>query len=601
MGLGLRARLSAMMFLQYMMLPVWFNTIIPYIKTLPGGERWAMWCGMLLGFGTLASPLFGMFADRFLNAEKVLAISDFVYAGLMAGCFFVRDPSWLFVLLLAAAVVNMPGWSISATISMSSSSSADYPSVRVFGSLGWVCSAVFSVVGINWFGLADFDKTPWIFACAAFAGVAGGFVALLQPPMPPAAKGRPMSVVDALGLRALSLFKRFDFAVFTVLLMLAMVPFQWYMAYNAMYLDESGFRYLSLTQNLGQVGELGFMIVVPLIVTRFGYRWAMVLGLSAMALRYGCFYTSVATGCHAFDFGGILIHGLIFSLLIVGAQMYVDDHAPAELRNQAQGLIMTMMTSIGAFASCTLFERLLAAHSTTGAQGTLTHDWSSAYLVAFGMSVAVALLMATLVRDRRRLDRKKRTFVVAMESEAAAVRPFLGRNDEMIVSGVGKVNAAAATARAIAAGAREIWNVGLAGGFGSRVTLGGVYEVARAVEYDFDLAQLNGTACAVKDERKSPYIHVGETGLTLATGDHFDDRETDLELLEKLGCDLRDMEGAAIADVCDKAGVACVMLKCVSDVHGAGSMVGQYRDNSEDCLKRLGETVAARLKDERAG
>ena len=402
MGMGLRVRLSAMMFLQYMMLPVWFNTVIPYVQTLPGGDRWAMWCGMLLGFGTLASPLFGMFADRFLNAEKVLAISDFIYAGLMTGCFFVRDPSWLFVLLLAAAVVNMPGWSISATIAMSGSSSADYPSVRVFGSLGWVCSAVFSVIGIRWFGLADFDKSPWIFACAAFAGVVGGFVALVQPAMPPAAKGRPMSVVDALGLRALTLFRRTDFAVFTVLLMLAMVPFQWYMAYNAMYLDESGFRYLTLTQNLGQVGELAFMLAVPVIVSRFGYRRAMVLGLAAMALRYACFSASVATGIHAFDFGGILIHGLIFALLIVGAQMYVDDHAPAELRNQAQGLIMTMMTSIGTFASCALFERLLAVHATVSADGARGHDWSVPYLVAFALSVIVAVLMATLVRDGRR-------------------------------------------------------------------------------------------------------------------------------------------------------------------------------------------------------
>ena len=69
MPFGLRVKLSAIMFLQFMTLPVWFNTIIPYVKTLPGGESWTVWCGMFIGFGTLASPLIGMFADRFLNAE----------------------------------------------------------------------------------------------------------------------------------------------------------------------------------------------------------------------------------------------------------------------------------------------------------------------------------------------------------------------------------------------------------------------------------------------------------------------------------------------------------------------------------------------------
>ena len=58
-----------------------------------------------------------------------------------------------------------------------------------------------------------------------------------------------------------------------------------------------------------------------------------------------------------------------------------------------------------------------------------------------------------------------RAFVIAMESEAAAVRPHLRPDDRLFVSGIGKVNAAAATQRAIDAGATEIWNAGVAGGF----------------------------------------------------------------------------------------------------------------------------------------
>ena len=186
-----------------------------------------------------------------------------------------------------------------------------------------------------------------------------------------------------------------------------------------------------------------------------------------------------------------------------------------------------------------------------------------------------------------------RAFVIAMESEAEAVRPHLGADDRLYVSGIGKVNAAAATMKAICEGADEIWNVGLCGGFGPEVEVGGVYPVRAAVEYDFDLARLNGTARGVKDERTSPLIPVGDVGKILATGDRFNDDEDDLGLFAALGCELRDMEGAAIADVCDKAGVRCVIRKCVSDVHGAGSMVGQYRANLPKCLKRLGKLVEA--------
>ena len=181
MPLGLRLKLSAMMFLQFMTLPVWFNTIIPYVKTLPGGESWTLWCGMFIGFGTLASPLVGMFADRFLNAEKVLALTHLVYAALLSACFFVRSPALLFTLLLLACFVNMPGWSLTATIAMTHSTPAAFPHIRVFGTLGWVASAVFSVVGISCLGirLAERNRATDRITPAAIALLARVFTGLI--------------------------------------------------------------------------------------------------------------------------------------------------------------------------------------------------------------------------------------------------------------------------------------------------------------------------------------------------------------------------------------------------------------------------------------
>ena len=173
---------------------------------------------------------------------------------------------------------------------------------------------------------------------------------------------------------------------------------------------------------------------------------------------------------------------------------------------------------------------------------------------------------------------------------------FAGRPAIAVVSGVGKVNAAAATQIALAHGPEALFNFGLCGGFGRAVELGGIYEVARAVEYDFDLAELNGTAPGVLDERKTPYLPFAAAGrfpaLTLASGDRFRDGDDDLALLGALGADLRDMEGAAIAHVCETAGFASVhALKCVSDVHGAASMTGQYLDEASRCLAALADVL----------
>lgn len=187
-----------------------------------------------------------------------------------------------------------------------------------------------------------------------------------------------------------------------------------------------------------------------------------------------------------------------------------------------------------------------------------------------------------------------RAFVIAMECEAACARPLLKENERLYVSGIGKVNAAAATQKAIDEGADEIVNFGLAGGFGDSIEVGDIYEVEKAVQYDFDLAELNGTSIGVLDGESSPYEELEVTGrlptLILATGDRFNNDESDHQLImEGLKCSLRDMEGAAIAQVCRKNGVKCREVKCVSDVAGQGAMTGQYCENRERCLVRLAE------------
>jgi len=199
-----------------------------------------------------------------------------------------------------------------------------------------------------------------------------------------------------------------------------------------------------------------------------------------------------------------------------------------------------------------------------------------------------------------------RAFVIAMECEADAVRPHLKPEDRLYVSGIGKVNAAAATMKAICEGATEIWNTGLCGGFGDDIEVGGVYAVGRAVEYDFDLAKLNGTRVGQLNELDTPYLPFALPELplgqrqygayVLATGDHFNDSEADYELITKeLGASLRDMEGAAIAHVCLKEKISCHSIKCVTNVAGKGSMTGQYEQNRQKCLVRLSEALKGLL------
>ena len=64
----------------------------------------------------------------------------------------------------------------------------------------------------------------------------------------------------------------------------------------------------------------------------------------------------------------------------------------------------------------------------------------------------------------------------------------------LVLSGVGKTNAAASAMLALSQGADKLLNVGVAGGLAPQAKIGSVVRIARAVQSDFDLSVINGTS-----------------------------------------------------------------------------------------------------------
>jgi nucleoside phosphorylase len=130
-----------------------------------------------------------------------------------------------------------------------------------------------------------------------------------------------------------------------------------------------------------------------------------------------------------------------------------------------------------------------------------------------------------------------KVFITAMECEAQAVIRNLadvrerlisgrrvvfgslsGTETAVVVSGVGKVNAAAGTQLAIGSlNAKTIINVGVAGGLEPSLTVGSVYSAIRAVEYDFDLSNVNGSSVGIHDERDTPFYELAKVDKATAT------------------------------------------------------------------------------------
>lgn len=204
-----------------------------------------------------------------------------------------------------------------------------------------------------------------------------------------------------------------------------------------------------------------------------------------------------------------------------------------------------------------------------------------AFVIAMDKEAAPILAAAKILKDEKICGRRVMTL------------SMFGMELGAVICGVGKVNAACGAQLAIDLfGADTIINIGVAGGLHAGLCIAGIYSVCAAVQYDFDLTQLNGTTIGTLDECTESYIPLTTPPLypekRLATGDRFNDSESDLRLLtDVLGADIRDMEGGAIAQACMHARVKCCSFKIISDLAGSGSTTEQYLKNLGLCEQAL--------------
>jgi nucleoside transporter len=392
---SIRIRLSAMMFLQYMMFAVWWVQLAGYLGKIGISATWQFWILAVMPLGCLVAPLICMVADRHFASQKVLVVLNFACAVL----FFIgarqTNPASIFVFLLLAMLCYMPTWSLTNTIAMSNFPSDKFPQIRVFGSIGWVASAVFGLIAsMSLFGEKVIDGTAIPLYCGAGIALLAGIVNLTLPNTPPPSKGKEASIVDALGLRAMTLLKDRNFALFIIISMLVMIPFTLYFSLGSQFFISQGFKQVTATMNLGQFVEIFLMLLVPLALSRFGVKKTMLMGVGALAIRYITLWCGVATGQTFLYYIAILVHGIIFGFFFVGGQVYVDKKAPLEIRAQAQGLIVLACYGVGMLIGTFINVELIERYTTDG-----VCNWNPVFVINAIVSAALLVALCVFFRN----------------------------------------------------------------------------------------------------------------------------------------------------------------------------------------------------------
>jgi nucleoside transporter len=338
----------------------------------------------------IISPFFvGMVADRFFASERVLALLHFTGAVLLWAASYATNFSAFYPYILAYALCYMPTLALTNSISFDhvSDPQRDFPRIRVLGTIGWI------VAGLT-VGRLALEATATPLRIASIASFVLAAFSFALPHTPPHAAGKPLSVRDVLGLDALALMKDRSFATFVIGSLLLCIPLQFYYAFTNLFLNEIGLAEPASKMTLGQMSEIGFMLLLPWFLKEMGVKRILLIGMAAWAARYALFALGDTHGMVWMLYGGILLHGVCYDFFFVTGQIYVDQRASVKIRAAAQGFLALITQGVGLLIGAWL-SGAVVDHFTIG---QTTHLWTSIWLVPAALAFAILIVFAFLFR-----------------------------------------------------------------------------------------------------------------------------------------------------------------------------------------------------------
>jgi nucleoside transporter len=393
------ARLSVMMFLQFFIWGCWFVTL----GTFLGANFQASGAQTGLAFSTqswgaiIAPFIIGLIADRYFNAERILALLHLLGAGLMYLMYRSENFAQFYPYVLAYMIAYMPTLALVNSISFRqlTDPSRQFGFVRVWGTFGWIVAGLLISLVFDWDAqeVAAQGALRNTFALGALMSLLLGIFSFTLPATPPTDRGA-FSLRSALGLDALKLLRDRNFRLFFVSSVLICIPLAFYYQNASPFLTEIGTTNSTGKLAIGQIAELVFMLLLPLFLLRFGIKKTLLLGMLAWAVRYVLFAYGGQDNIPVLLITGIALHGICYDFFFVSGQIYTDSKAGEHYRSAAQGMITLATYGVGMLIGFSVAGSITDRFNVNG-----QHDWFQIWIYPAVFAALIMVLFALLFRN----------------------------------------------------------------------------------------------------------------------------------------------------------------------------------------------------------
>ena len=418
MNKSIKLRLIVMNIIQWAVWGAYLTSMGSYLASVGLATRIGIFYAMQGIVSIFMPTLMGIVADKFIPAQRLLGLCHGIAGAAMAGAGLYgmtagTEVSFgiLFGLYAVSVAFYMPTIALSNSVAFNIleqngyDTVKDFPPIRVFGTIGFICAMLFVNFMTNGNGV-QYQHSYNQFIVSGVLGLTMLVYCFTLPNCPcNASSAEGQTMAERFGLDAFKLFKDRQMAIFFIFSMLLGValqitngfanPFISHFKEVPEFAQTWGARNANALISISQVSETLGILLIPVAMRIFGIKRVMLIAMFAWVLRFGLFGAGNPGSGVWMLILSMIVYGVAFDFFNISGALYTNMRTSEKLQNSAQGLFMLMTNGIGATIG-TLSAQAVVNHFVYNAAEP---NWSAAWYVFAAYAMVVAILFMFLFKE----------------------------------------------------------------------------------------------------------------------------------------------------------------------------------------------------------